>query len=122
MAPGNLSDNVSSISDGVKEYINLRVDLVKLLVTEKIALVASLAAIAIMMFLLIMFLLLVLSMSFVYWFSISQMGPAWLGALLVAGFYLFFAGIVILFRNPIIVNPIIRKLTKLFMEDRDGNA
>ena len=41
MEPNRISDNISSITENVKDYVNLRIDYVKLLLTEKIARLAS---------------------------------------------------------------------------------
>ena len=41
MAPGRISDNVSMLTENVKDYVNLRIDLAKLILTEKIARLAS---------------------------------------------------------------------------------
>ena len=37
MEPNRISDNISTITENVRDYVNLRIDYLKLLLTEKIA-------------------------------------------------------------------------------------
>lgn len=39
MEPGKISDNFSMLTENVKDYINLRIDLAKLILTEKLSLI-----------------------------------------------------------------------------------
>ena len=50
METGKISDNFSSITENVKDYINLRIDLAKLILTEKIAQLAAFFLIAVIFF------------------------------------------------------------------------
>jgi uncharacterized membrane protein YqjE len=120
MAPGRISENVSLLTENVKDYVNLRIDLAKLILTEKIARLVSFFLIAVIFFILAMFLLLFLSMAFVFWFE-NDIGPAWLGALIITGVYIL-GGVLIYFkRNQFFINPLVSHLTKILMEDKDEN-
>ncbi len=119
METGKISDNFSSITENVKDYINLRIDLAKLILTEKIAQLAAFFLIAVIFFILAMFLLLFLSMAFVFWFE--QIGPAWLGALIVTAFYILGGLLIYVKRHQFFINPLVSHLTKILMEDKDEN-
>jgi uncharacterized membrane protein YqjE len=120
MEPGKISDNFSMLTENVKDYINLRIDLAKLILTEKIARLASFFLIAVIFFIFAMFLLLFLSIFFVFWFG-DTIGPAWAGALIVTAFYIL-CGVLIYFkRHAFFINPLVTQLTKILMEVKDEN-
>ena len=119
MEPGKISDNFSMLTENVKDYINLRIDLAKLILTEKIAKLASFFLIAVIFFILAMFLLLFLSMAFVFWFG--EIGPAWLGALIVTAVYILGGIFIYVRRHQVFINPLVSHLTKILMEEKDEN-
>ena len=118
MAPGRISDNVSLLTENVKDYVNLRIDLAKLILTEKIAKLASFFLIAVIFFILAMFLLLFLSLAFVFGFG-DSIGPAWLGALIVTAVYILGGTLIYVKRHQFFINPMVSHLTKILMEDKD---
>ncbi len=120
MAPGKISDNVSLLTENVKDYVNLRIDLAKLILTEKIVRLASFFLIAVIFYILAMFLFLFLSLSFVYWFG-NDIGPAWLGALIIAAVYILIGVLIWVKRHQFFINPLVMHLTKILMEDKDEN-
>ncbi|MFZ4522143.1 MAG: phage holin family protein [Bacteroidales bacterium] len=120
MDSGRISDNISSLTENVKDYVNLRIDLAKLILTEKIAKLASFFLIAVIFFILAMFLLLFLSLSFVYWFG-NDIGPAWLGALIITAVYVLGGITIYVKRHEFFINPLVTHLTKILMEDKDEN-
>lgn len=118
MESGNISDNFSELTENVKKYINLRIDLVKLVLTEKLARMASVFLIIIILFILFMFLLLFLSFSFIYWYG-AVVGPTYVGALIVTGVYLLAGLAIIIFRIQLIMNPLIRQISKVLMDNKN---
>jgi hypothetical protein len=120
MAPGRITDNVSMLTENVKDYVNLRIDLAKLILTEKIARLASFFLISVIFFILAMFLLLFLSLAFVYWFG-ADIGPTWLGALIIAAIYVLGGVLIYVKRHQFFINPLVTHLTKILMEDKDEN-
>ena len=120
MEAGKISENVNLLTENVRDYINLRIDLFKLIITEKITRLASFFLLAVIYFILAMFLLLFLSMAFVFWFG-KDIGPEWLGALIIAAVYVL-GGVLIWYkRNEMFINPLVSQLTKILMEDKDEN-
>lgn len=120
MGPSNISDNFSSLTENIKEYVNLRIDLVKLILTEKLAKLASAFLIAVIFFILAMFLLLFISLAFVFWFG-EELGPTWAGALIVTAIYIFGGLFIYLQRHKLFINPLVTQLTKILMEEKDEN-
>ena len=120
MGQGKISDNFSSLAENVKDYVNLRIDLVKLILTEKIAKLASFFLIAVIFFILAMFLLLFLSLAFVFWFGIN-IGPIWLGALIITAIYILGGFLIYVRRHQFFINPLVSQLTKILMEGKEEN-
>ncbi len=105
--------------DSVKEYINNRIDAVKLSAAEKASAIAAnmLAGIfvALILFLFIIFGGVALALVLGVW-----LGKMWLGFLLVAGFYLLLAIIIWGARGRIIRLPVMNALIKqLFSTDEE---
>lgn len=118
MGQEKISDNFSSLTENVKDYVNLRVDYVKLILTEKIAKLASFFMIAVIFFILAMFLLLFISLAFVFWFG-EEIGPTFIGALIVVAFYVICGLAIYMLRYKIFINPLVTQLTKILMEGED---
>jgi hypothetical protein len=118
--PGKISDNFASMTDHIKDYVNLRIDLAKLIITEKLAKVVSFFLIMVIFFILAMFLLLFLSMAFIFWFG-DVVGPFWLGTLIITAVYLSGGIFIYIRRHEIFINPLVTQLTKILMEDKDEN-
>ncbi|MBL7747983.1 MAG: phage holin family protein [Chitinophagaceae bacterium] len=105
--------------DSVKEYINNRIDAVKLSAAEKAsAITANVLAgifVALILFLFIIFGGVALALVLGIW-----LGKMWLGFLLVAGFYLLLALIIWAARGRIIRLPVMNALIKqLFSSDEE---
>jgi hypothetical protein len=120
MAPGRISDNISDLTENVKDYVNLRIDLAKLILTEKLAKLAAFFLIAMIFFILAMFLLLFLSLAFVFWFG-ADVGPAWLGTLIITSVYVLVGVLIYVKRYQYFINPLVKQLAKILMEDKDEN-
>ncbi|MEI6436127.1 MAG: phage holin family protein [Bacteroidota bacterium] len=120
MESGKISDNFTQLTENVKDYINLRIDLAKLIITEKLSKLISLFLITVIFFILSMFLLLFTSLAFVYWFG-AEIGPSWLAALIVTGVYILGGIFIYIKRHEFFINPLVSQLTKILMEDKDEN-
>jgi len=118
MESGNISDNFSELTENIKKYINLRIDMVKLVLTEKLARMATILLIIVILFVLFMFLLFFLSFSFIFWYA-DHVGPAYAGALIVTCVYLLAGIAVVIFRIQLILNPLIRQITKVLMDNKN---
>jgi hypothetical protein len=118
MESHRLTDNVNEISDNVRAYIRLKTDLLKLTLTEKMSLIISALLISIILFLVFLFVSMFISVAFIFWFR-DHVGPLYVGALIVAGFYLLIGGIVFFMRNGLFIDPLVTKITKILLEEED---
>lgn len=118
MESNKFSDNVSGMAENIRDYVRLKLSLLKLSLTEKIARLASFIVIIVVFCILFLFFSLFLSAAFILWFR-EHAGPAYVGALIVAGFYMLIAVIVYLMRNSLFINPFISILSEILLEDTD---
>ncbi|MCX6251048.1 MAG: phage holin family protein [Bacteroidetes bacterium] len=118
MESQKISDNFSDLNGNVKEYVHLRFNLMKLIITEKLASVGTYFIITVVFFILFLFVLMFLSLAFILWFR-EYAGPSWVGALIVAGVYMVIGFIVYLLRNKLFINPLVAQLSKIILEDDD---
>ena len=119
MESQKLSDNFTEISENVKEYIRLRTDLLKLTLTEKLSMILSALFITVILFLVFLFICMFVSIAFIFWFR-AHAGSLYGGALIVAGFYLLVGVIVFLVRNKIFTDPLVSQISKILLEEEDG--
>lgn len=115
-----IPEHFSEITENIREYVHLKLDIMKLSVTEKVARLASYIVLMMIFFILFLFISLFLSLAFILWFR-DHAGPAWAGSLIVAGFYILLGGVVYLMRNSLLINPFIVQLSKIILEDSDEN-
>ncbi len=114
----NLKDNVNEISENVKAYIRLKIDLVKLTLTEKVSLIISALLISVILFLVFLFISMFVSIAFIFWFR-DNGGPLYVGALIVAGFYLLVGVIIFFARNRLFIDPLVKQIAKIILEEED---
>jgi len=117
MEARNISDNFSSLSGNVKEYIRLKLDLYKLMLVEGVTQLVSSVMISLVVLLLANFFLFFLGLAFVYWFG-EEVGHMYVGALIMVGFYLLASLLVYIFRDRLFINPIITKLSTFLHEEK----
>lgn len=114
------TDNRSSfrqIFEEGKKYLTLQFDYVKLTATEKISLIGSMTLVLILALIFMTGAMFYLSFALVYLME-PYVGLMWSYAVL-AGIALLCAVVVIVFRTPLIINPITRFLTKVLLSDND---
>ncbi|MCX6286262.1 MAG: phage holin family protein [Bacteroidetes bacterium] len=120
MESNRISDNFSSLTENMKNYVNLRIDYIKLLLTEKIAKLASFFLISVIFFILSMFLILFISFAFVFWYG-EEVGPTFVGALIIVAFYVIMGLFIYGMRHKLFINPMVKRLAKIIMEDENEN-
>lgn len=118
MESRKISEDFYSLSENIKEYIRLKLDLYKLLVVEAAAQLISSLIITLVVLLLAVFFLFFLALAFVYWYG-EVAGHMYVGALIVTGFYLVISVIVYIFRDKIFVNPLVTRLTTSMHEEEN---
>jgi hypothetical protein len=120
MEPKKLSTNVSEITDNIKEYVQLRLKILSLSLTEMLSRLIGFAIILLIFFFTFMFMSLFGSVAFILWFR-DNAGPAYVGAMIVALFYLFIGVLILLLRNTLIINPLVSQISKVLKEDENDD-
>ncbi|MFY9310895.1 MAG: phage holin family protein [Bacteroidia bacterium] len=104
-------DTAQTLKGNIEQYIEDKVDLIKLKASEKAGTVASGVIVGLVVARLVLFILIFLS--FAAAFAISQAtGKYYLGFLIVAGFYMLLAVAVVLLREKLLTMPLINTFLK----------
>jgi hypothetical protein len=120
MESPKLVDNVNEISQNVKDYVRLQTDLLKLSLTEKLALILSALLVGAIVFILLLFITIFASQAFIFWYR-DHGGTLTSGAMIVAGFYFLLGLCVCFMRRWLFVNPLVSLISKFLLEeDNDG--
>lgn len=111
--------NAEDLTASVKEYVETRVDELKINFVEKTSAIISNVLAGILIAVIFSFFIILASVGLAFWLGI-QLGSTWLGFLSVAGFYLLFGLVVWLIRGTLIRRPVMNTLIRqLFKTDDD---
>jgi len=109
------------LTASAKEYLETRVDELKIGFLEKTSTIISNVLAGILIAVIFSFFIILGSVGLAFWLGI-QFGEVWLGFLAVAGFYLVFGTIVWLAKGSIIRRPVMNALIRqLFKNDEDDD-
>lgn len=97
----------------MKEWLSMEVEYLKLTAAEKISVLVSSLILVIVLFIVFMVVLIVLAFSLVDLFCLMM--PHALACLTVGGILMLLIGVLYLLRNSLVVNPITKLITKLFL-------
>lgn len=109
----NVGDEMKSVVSDLKNWLSLEVEYMKLTAAEKISVLVSTLVLVIILFIVFMVVLIVFAFALVDLFS--MMMPHSLACVTVGGILLVFLGLLYIFRNVLVVNPITKLITKLFL-------
>lgn len=112
--------NAEELTASVKEYLENRVDELKIGFVEKTSAIISNVLAGILIAVIFSFFVILGSIGLALWLG-SELENAWLGFLLVAGFYLVFGLIVWLIRGTIIRRPVMNTLIRQLFKNDDDN-
>jgi len=112
-------EEINKIKNDIQDYIEVKVDLVRLQLAEKLSGIISKTASIVVISYLVFFILMFLSVAAGYFFA-SLLGSNELGFLCVAGLYSFLLIIFLILRKKIIEKPIIKAIVKLLFA-KTGN-
>ena len=104
--------------DNVKSYVDLKTELYKLIIFEKIAKILSKAFTLVIIIFVLFFVLLFLSLAFVHWFE-TNVGIATHAYIIVAIFYLIIGIIIYLSSRRLFLNPMIKGFSDTALEEDD---
>ncbi len=114
----SIPENFSVLAGNIKSYVKLKLEYLKISLLEKQAELVAGLMLLMLMTAISFFILLLLSLAFVYWFD-SRTGNMTLAFLLVAAIWLLLGLVVYLFRKPLLINPVIRKVFAALEVDED---
>lgn len=109
----NVGEDIKTAVNDMKRWLSLEVEYMKLTAAEKASVLVSTLILAIVLFIVFMVVLIVFAFALVDLFNLFM--PHALACVTVGGILLLFLGALYLFRNPLVVNPITKLITKLFL-------
>ncbi|MGM9804728.1 MAG: phage holin family protein [Muribaculaceae bacterium] len=110
--------NYKELFGEIKKYVTLQVDYTKYTVVEKLVILLSASAVAIVVGVLGFAVIFYLSISLASYLA-ACLGCVWAADMIVAGIYALILVLVVVFRRQLIINPISRFLTKLFLKPNE---
>lgn len=111
-------EETATLKENVEDYIETRIDIVKLKTIDKVGSAATGAIVGVAAAIFGLFILQFLSFSAAY--AISEVtGYHWLGFLCVAGFYILLTVLIIVLKEKLITMPIINALLKKFYHKKE---
>ena len=110
-----MTDNkYTELWDEVKKYLTLQIDYAKLTAVEKLVVLLSAIALATVLMILGACVLFYLSFAIVY-MLVDVIGCVWGAYLIVSGLFVVLAIVVFALRKQLILDPVAKFLTKLFL-------
>lgn len=110
-----MTDNkYTELWDEVKKYLTLQIDYAKLTAVEKLVVLLSAIALATVLMILGACVLFYLSFAIVY-MLVDVIGCVWGAYLIVSGMFVVLAIVVFALRKQLILDPVAKFLTKLFL-------
>ena len=113
-----ISESIAELTNQVRNYVQLRIDLFKLNLTEKLATLTTTLLISVIFFIVFLFFTLFLSLAFIFWFK-EYAGDAWVGSLIVAAFYILVGIVVFLLRDKLFLNRVVAQISRILLEEEE---
>ncbi len=110
-----MPEDINNIKKDIQEYIEIKVDLIRLYFAENLSRILSSTVTTIILGCFLFFILLFMSFAAGY-FLASLLHSYELGFLCIAGLYALVLVILLVFRKQIIERPIIKAIVKLFFQ------
>ena len=120
MESPKFSESVADLTEKVRDYVRLRIDLFKLDLAEKLSTLITTLLISVIFFIVFLFFTLFLSLAFIFWFK-EYVGDAWAGSLIVAGFYIIVGLATYMLRDKLFLNRVVGQISKILFEEEDIN-
>ncbi|MDZ7739960.1 MAG: hypothetical protein U5K32_13025 [Bacteroidales bacterium] len=116
----SLIENVHELSDVIKDYIEARIGLWKLGVIEKIARIGTYFLSTTLISIIILVALFLLTQAFVGWYD-EAYGSSSVALLISAGFYIFLAIMIFLFRKQLLTNRIVKNTAEILFDEDEND-
>ncbi len=116
MESTKISDQFTELTGSIKDYVELRIDMFRLILAEKLSRIFTFTISLMIFFILFNFIFMFISIAFILWYR-EYVGPAYTGALIVAGFYLLLGILVWILRKSLFINPVVSQISKILLEE-----
>lgn len=110
-------EEIKSVVNDLKQWVSLEIEYVKLTAAEKISVLISTLILVMVLSIVMMVVLIVLAFALVDLFNLFM--PHALACVTVGGILLLLLLCLYLLRTPIVVNPITKLITKLFLTPKN---
>lgn len=120
MKDKSLIEDIHELSDVIKNYIEARIDLFKLGIIKKIAKIGTYFLSTIFISIIILVALFLLTQAFVGWYD-EVYGSSSEALLISAGFYVFLAIMVFLFRKQLLTNRIVKNIAEILFDEDEND-
>lgn len=108
-----VNQEIKAATGDIKEWLSLELEYLKMTAAEKVSVLVSSLILVIILFIIFMVVLILFSFALVDLFNLFM--PHSLACVTVGGILLLIIGTVYLLRNQLVVNPITKLITKLFL-------
>jgi hypothetical protein len=115
----NFQKKLDETFENIKAYVNLKSELFKLIIFEKVSKVLTSLFTVIILIFVLFFVMLFLSLAFVYWYEENGGNPTH-GYLFVALFYFVVGVIIFLSSKRLFLNPMIRSFSDAALEEEES--
>lgn len=109
-------DELKSSVTNFKEWLTLEVEYLKLTAAEKVSILLSTVILLLLLFIVGLVVMIVFAFALVDLFNLFM--PHALACVTVGGIFLLLVGLLYLLRNPLVVSPITKLITKLFLSSK----
>lgn len=113
MEEKKVNDEMKSVIGDLKEWLTLELEYMKLTAAEKVSILLSTLILVIVLFIVFMVVLILFAFALVDLFNLFM--PHSLACVTVGGILLLLIGSLYLLRNQLVVNPITKLITRLFL-------
>jgi hypothetical protein len=116
----SLSENLSILNDSVKKYLNARLELAKIKMMAKATRIGTYFFSTMVVLITLAFFFLFLAFAFSFWYA-ENFGNIYEGFLLSGGGFVVLGLIILLLRNQIFSNSIVRNIADILMSDEEND-
>lgn len=110
------NDEIKDVVSDLKNWVTLEIDYLKLTAAEKISVLVSSLILVIVLFIVFMVVLILFSFALVDLFNLFM--PHSLSCVTVGGILLLLIGTLYLLKTQLVINPITKLITKLFLSPK----
>lgn len=113
-----LTNNIAELNDSVKQYVQIKFDLFKLMLLKKSSSFVSYILGYLVIILFSLFIIMFLGAAFAIWYG-QKFNNYLEGVLIATGILVLLAVLFIIFRKRILTNPLLKNFSEVLFEDEE---